>query len=223
MNATLDHLVVAARTLDEGVAWCEATLGIEPGPGGRHELMGTHNRLFSIATPALPQAYFEIIAIDPEASRPDRARWFDLDDLRLLDALAQAPRLVHWVARVDDLHQAAAVLQRHGFDRGRVLQASRSTPTGELRWQITVRDDGRRLLGGALPTLIQWDGVHPSTAMPTSGVTLAALRLRASQPQRLAGALQAIGLTAVSVTTGEDALEVELRTPHGERFLSSRH
>jgi hypothetical protein len=30
----LDHLVVAARTLDEGVAWCEATLGVTPGPGG---------------------------------------------------------------------------------------------------------------------------------------------------------------------------------------------
>ena len=31
----LDHLVVMAASLDEGVAWCEATLGVTPGPGGQ--------------------------------------------------------------------------------------------------------------------------------------------------------------------------------------------
>ncbi len=30
----LDHLVVAARTLEDGVAWCEATLGVTPGLSG---------------------------------------------------------------------------------------------------------------------------------------------------------------------------------------------
>jgi len=53
-GGALDHLVVTARTLDEGAAWCEATLGIVPGPGGRHALMGTHSRLFSIASRAFP-------------------------------------------------------------------------------------------------------------------------------------------------------------------------
>ena len=52
----LDHLVVAARSLDEGAAWCEATLGIVPGPGGKHPLMGTHNRLFPIASDRHPRA-----------------------------------------------------------------------------------------------------------------------------------------------------------------------
>ena len=28
--ARIDHLVIAARTLDEGVRWCEATLGVAP-------------------------------------------------------------------------------------------------------------------------------------------------------------------------------------------------
>jgi hypothetical protein len=50
-GATVDHLVVIAHTLDQGVAWCEQTLGITPGPGGKHPLFGTHNRLFKIATP----------------------------------------------------------------------------------------------------------------------------------------------------------------------------
>ena len=46
MTAQIDHLVIAANTLEEGVAWCERTLGITPGPGGEHPLMGTHNRFF---------------------------------------------------------------------------------------------------------------------------------------------------------------------------------
>ena len=52
----LDHLVVAARSLDEGVRWCAATLGVTPGPGGKHPLMGTHNRLFGIAGDLFPRA-----------------------------------------------------------------------------------------------------------------------------------------------------------------------
>ena len=43
--AGLDHLVVAAASLDEGVPWCEATLGVTPGPGRAHALFGTPNRL----------------------------------------------------------------------------------------------------------------------------------------------------------------------------------
>ena len=46
----LDHLVVACRSLDAGRAWCEATFGVAPQPGGRHALMGTHNLLLSIAS-----------------------------------------------------------------------------------------------------------------------------------------------------------------------------
>jgi hypothetical protein len=44
-----------AASLPEGVAWCEATLGVTPGPGGEHPLMGTHNRLLRIATAGFPQ------------------------------------------------------------------------------------------------------------------------------------------------------------------------
>ena len=55
--AQLDHLVVMATTLDQGVAWCEATLGVTPGPGGEHPLMGTHNRLLSIASERFPNEW----------------------------------------------------------------------------------------------------------------------------------------------------------------------
>jgi Glyoxalase-like domain len=94
----LDHLVVAAGTLAEGVACCEQTLGIRPEAGGQHALMGTHNPVFGIASAEFPRAYFEIIAIDPEMPAPGHARWYELDDAALQSALEHGPRLVHWIA-----------------------------------------------------------------------------------------------------------------------------
>lgn len=168
MNAALDHLVIAARTLDEGVRWCEATLGVAPGPGGRHALMGTHNRLLRLSSEHFPASYLEIIAIDPEAPPPGRARWFDLDRLDL-DA---GPRLVHAVARVESLDAALAALAAAGIDAGRAIAASRDTPQGRLQWRIAVRDDGARPAAGSLPTLIEWGAVHPTTSMPDAGLRL---------------------------------------------------
>lgn len=179
----LDHLVVAARTLAEGVAWCEATLGIVPTQGGRHDFMGTHNRVFSIATPAWPLAYFEIIAIDPEATAPGRARWF------ALDAFDGPPRLQHWVARcrdVDAARQAAVAAGQQ--DPGRVIDAAR----GYLRWRITVPDDGRLVA----PTLIQWASRHPAASMPASGVELLDFEAQPRLSARLSTPLGAVTLTS---------------------------
>ena len=216
MNAALDHLVVAAVTLDEGVAWCEATLGITPGPGGQHPLMGTHNRLFSIASPGFPFAYFEIIAIDAQAPAPARHRWFDLDDAAQQTRLRrEGPQLVHWVARVDDASAAVAALQAQGIDRGEVIAASRPTPLGLLQWQITVRPDGQRLFDGLLPTLIQWGAVHPATSMPDSGVTLVSVEFQHPQAQALASACHAIGLADIPVQAGPAQLRIRLQTPKG--------
>ena len=215
MSAQLDHLVVAATTLDEGVAWCEATLGLTPGPGGQHPLMGTHNRLFSIASPDFPRAYFEIIAIDPAAPAPARRRWFDLDDEALQTRLRRdGPQLVHWVARVDDASAAVAALKARDMDRGEVLAASRPTPQGLLQWQITVRPDGQRLWDGLLPTLIQWGAVHPAASLPDSNVTLASLDLQHPQANVLTPALQSIGLHT-TVRTGPAQLRARLQTPRG--------
>ncbi|MFZ5565830.1 MAG: VOC family protein [Pseudomonadota bacterium] len=215
MSAQLDHLVIAAATLDEGVAWCEATLGITPGPGGQHALMGTHNRLFSIASHDFPLAYFEIIAIDPAAPDPGRRRWFDLDDEALQARLRREdPQLVHWVARVNDAPAAVTALHTQNIDRGEVIAASRPTPQGLLQWQITVRPDGQRLFDGLLPTLIQWGDVHPAAAMPPSGITLAALALQHPQAEGLATGLQVIGL-ARPVRPGPACLRARLQTPRG--------
>ena len=224
MNS-VDHLVVLAPSLAEGVAWCEATLGVVPGPGGEHPLMGTHNRLIPVNTAAFPRAYLEIIAINREAV-PQRAagakRWFDLDDDALQARLrTQGPQLAHWVAEVPDLPQALATLSAQGIDRGQVVAASRPTPQGLLRWQISVRDDGQRLFNGCLPTLIQWGDTHPTQAMADQGVALESLALAHPQAGALRQALDAVGLGAIPVHTGPARLQARLRTPRGPVDLIS--
>ena len=216
---TLDHLVVMAASLDEGVAWCEATLGVTPGPGGEHPLMGTHNRLLKIATADFPTAYLEIIAIHPVAtpSIPTGARrWFDMDDPALRTRIAQqGPTLVHAVVSVPDIHASVAALAAQGLDRGEVLQASRPTARGLLQWHITVRPDGQRLFDGCLPTLMQWGPTHPTDHMPASGVTLHSLRVQHPQADTLRAAYLRLGWTAPAVDAGAPQLSAILQTPRG--------
>ena len=219
MNSCIDHLVVAAASIEEGVAWCERTLGVTPGPGGQHPLMGTHNRLLKIATSTFEEAYFEIIAVNPNAPAPQRVRWFGLDEPGLRQRLRDGPRLIHAVARAAALAAQREALLGMGLDPGVPVKAGRDTPQGPLAWQILVRDDGRLLCGGALPTLIQWDGRHPTQAMPDSGVTLSALTLRGVPlPARDVLRLQDV---SVQATPAAPALTAVLQTPRGEVVLSS--
>lgn len=227
MAAALDHLVVLAATLSDGVAWCEATLGVTPGPGGEHPLMGTHNRLLNIASPGFPGAYLEVIAINPGAP-PARAagakRWFDMDNAAVQASLRQhGPQLAHYVVRVPDTAATVLALAQQGIDRGRVLAASRPTPHGTLSWQISVRDDGQRLFDGCLPTLITWSGAHPTDTMPDSGVTLQSLALQHPQADTLQAACETVGIaSAVAITHGDSPrLTAQFTTPRGTVALSS--
>ena len=183
MKTQIDHLVVVAATLSQGVQWCEDTLGITPGPGGEHDKQGTHNRLFKIATPAHPMAYFEIIAIHPHADpalRSKNARWFDMDDPALQKSVAVQPRLLHFVAGTTDIAAARQAWFDQGIDRGTTIHANRRTPKGLLHWQFSLRPDGQRLFQGTLPSLIQWgkpgdadpQRLHPRNTLPRSKVSL---------------------------------------------------
>ena len=226
LASRIDHLVIAAASLTDGVQWCEKTLGITPGPGGEHPLMGTHNRLFSIASPAFPLAYLEIIAIHsgaPSARSAWARRWFDLDDVELQAHLTKfGPRLVHFVASTARADAGVRALARLGLDRGEVLPASRPTPQGLLSWKITVREDGQRLFYGALPTLIEWGAVHPAHNMSDSGVVLQSLAARHPRAEALRAAYAAIGLTDVEVTPGSPNLTAVLQTPLGLITLESK-
>lgn len=218
-HTEVDHLVVAAASLAQAAEWAEATLGVTPQPGGRHALMGTHNLLLGLSGSVYPQTYLELIAIDPDAPAPGRARWFGLDDPALQARLAaQGPELVGFVARSEmvDMHRWGLINAR--FQPGPILSASRETPEGTLSWKIVVADDGRPLAGGAVPTLIQWSGTHPTARIAPSGVDLTALTVR-GMPDLAHQVLRLRPLTREALPG--PALQVTLATPRGAVTLST--
>ncbi|MFC5497242.1 VOC family protein [Caenimonas terrae] len=218
----IDHLVVAADSLQQGIAWCESTLFVTPGPGGEHPLMGTHNLLLKIETAQFARAYLEIIAIDPQAADPRRKRWFDLDDAQLRAAVKEEPRLVHFVASCERAAVASSALDALGIDRGPQLAAQRETARGPLKWKISVRDDGQRLFYGCLPTLIEWAGAHPAEMLPDSGLKLLSLTATHPRPDDLFTAYRAIHLEGVGIEAGPPNLSARLMTPLGEVTIDSR-
>lgn len=232
MKTHIDHLVIVAKTLEQGVQWCEATLGITPGPGGEHAQYGTHNRLFKIATPAYPLAYFEIIAINPGAKKTGSAtaqRWLDMDNSALQAAVAIEPQLVHFVANTTEIQAARIALKTLGIERGPAMAASRHSRRGLLQWQITVREDGQRLFDGALPSLIQWGKpddaeplrLHPRNSLPRSGVSLQSIAISHPSAAKIQAAYEAIGLTGIAINTGPANLTATLQTPKGLVTLQS--
>ncbi|MSQ57884.1 MAG: VOC family protein [Limnohabitans sp.] len=232
LKTQIDHLVVAARTLDEGVVWCEVTLGITPQVCGEHEKYGTHNRLFKIATPRYPMAYFEIIAINPNASpekRNTHQRWFDLDDVALQKSIANQPSLIHFVVNTSDIQLSRNTWKAQGLDSGPAVHANRRTNKRMLNWQITVRDDGQRLFQGTLPTLIQWGKpdaadpmrLHPRNSLPRSGVSLQQISVTHPSSDKLKLAFESVDLKNIEVATGDANITVHLQTPKGLVVLQS--
>jgi len=189
--------------------------------------------LFNIATPRYPTAYFEIIAINPVASaqkRPEKKRWFDLDDDGLQASIAQQPSLIHFVVNTTDIQVATNTWKAQGLDIGPVVHAQRQTEKGPLHWQITVRNDGQRLFDGTLPTLIQWGEpdatepmrMHPSTSLPRSGVGLLNVMVSHTATDILTSAYKAVHLNDIEMISGEANISVHLQTPKGLVVLQSR-
>ena len=203
----LDHIIVAARTLDEGAAWVAARLGARPAGGGKHTAMGTHNRLLSLG----PGAYLEVIAIDPDAPAPARPRWFSLDTPAMSERLARSPALIHWVARTDDIERD---LRPWTGDRVDVLEMQR----GDFRWRIAVAADGLLRDEGTRPTLIQWLGPSPAGVLPDVGIRLERLLLRHERASHTLDTLGRAGLGprgSVQAAAKGPALRAELQTSSG--------
>ncbi|MFM0049983.1 VOC family protein [Caballeronia grimmiae] len=215
---TLDHLVIAARTLDEGAQFVAAKFGVESEPGGAHPLMGTHNRLLGL----WGGAYVEVIAADPAAAPREapRPRLFALDDPAMQERLASGPQLVHWVARVDRPKSLTRWREQYPERIAPVVAMSRGGNT----WKLTVPDDGafpawQAAGDGVLPSLIQWDTPrHPGDALPATGLALRALTGFHPNADVIAEQLAWLGashLMRVESTAGAPVLVAEFELPDG--------
>ncbi len=205
MLLSLDHLAVCAETLETGSAYVEEVLGVAPEPGGQHAQMGTHNRLLSLG----PEIYLEVIAIDPDADLPGRARWFGLDSFEGL------PKLTNWIAKCDDL---GPVLQASPPGKMDVMDLAR----GDLRWQMAVPENGQVAFDGAYPALISWTGqAHPATRLQDQRCRLEELCIFHPEAVALREYLEPmVDMTQIKIETGPDVcIEAHIRTPSGLRIL----
>lgn len=213
----LDHLVVGAASLDQGIAWIRDMLGVEIPRGGEHVRMGTHNCLMQIGS----GAYLEVIAINPAAPFSDRPRWFGLDNPTVRAALEQEPSLLTWVVNTCDI---SASLQQTEFSFGNVEAMSRN----DLKWLITIPTDGNPPEGGVIPMLIQWQNcIHPADSMTESGCSLEKLEIYHAQPEAIAAVLKTIGAWGLVEIQALPAgsrpyLAARILTPSGSRVLTGR-
>ncbi len=209
-----DHIVVAADSLDQGCEYVRETLGVAPFGGGEHTAMGTHNRVLKLGD----KCYLEVIAINPRAPKPMRPRWFEFDTEEMRRSLREKPRLVTWAIRTDNIEEAAA---NASAPLGKITAMTR----GDLRWRLTLTEDGRLPEAGIIPFLIQWEGnAHPAFKMPESGCTLAGLYGRHPQPETVKQTLQSLGaerLLKVEALGSAPApfLTAMINTPNGVKEL----
>jgi hypothetical protein len=200
----IDHLAVVAERLEDGVAAVETLLGVPMAGGGKHPLMGTHNRLLSLG-----DLYLEVIAADPDAPHPGRPRWFDMDRFH------GTPRLTNWIAACDDL-AAEVALGPEGI--GEPISLSR----GDYRWQMAVPPDGRLPFDGAFPALIRWEGTaHPAPALPDHGLRLTRLEIGHPAAQDLTAALKGrlVDARVKIIPADRVTLRATIDTPTGSRVL----
>jgi hypothetical protein len=205
----LDHIVIGAASLAEGVRFVRERLGVDIPPGGKHPLMSTHNHLMRLGS----SAFLEVIAIDPDAPAPQRRRWFDMDDPAMRTRLAKGPHIITWVVRSPDI---IAAQQASAYPLPAVINARRDA----LSWRMTVAEDGRIPGEGALPHVIQWDGgARPWERMADTGCSLDAFVITHPDPAMISAGLRSIGaagLPGVVVEMGPaPALGARVVTPSG--------
>lgn len=204
LRSQFDHLVVAIRSLPDGIAEFERLTGITAVAGGRHPGRGTENALVSFGG----GMYLEIIAPQAGATLSPRD-----EAMRELDRL----RIIHWAISVSDADEAARTLRGAGFAVQPPQAGARVAPSGErLEWVTFSLDDSSLSVA---PFFIQWSPAtrHPAMTAP-GGCALVRLALYDPEADRLSRALAALGVEGV--TCAKDAPRIEARMACGDRIAT---
>ena len=217
-QTTIDHLVIGAAELDKATKQIQDFIKAEFLAGGKHPLMATHNRLIKLQH----SLYMEIIAADPSASLPKnptrKNRWFSLDAGATQKRLSRAPQPLCWVVAVNDIEQTS---MHCGYNPGNVIEMTR----GNLKWKITVSENGDLPESGVLPILIEWPhGKHPTKTMPESNIFFEELALFHPHPSEIKHILSKLNINGpIKVNLGEPKLQFSLKTPDNTSVTFSEH
>ncbi|MEO7229345.1 MAG: VOC family protein [Candidatus Limnocylindrales bacterium] len=125
----IDHLVIACADPDAAVADLERDVGLLPGGGGRHEALGTFNRLVWLG-----DTYLELIGVF-DRTLAERS-WIGGPTVRALDA---GGGLATWAVATDDIVGDVARLNAGGAGLAEPIAGERGRPDGAMvRWRLSV-------------------------------------------------------------------------------------
>jgi hypothetical protein len=94
----IDHVIYAAADLDVAAARIERELGVAARGGGRHEGLGTHNRIVPLGG-----GYLELLGV----ADPDEAARSDVGNALLARLEREGDGLFGWAVAVDDVEPVA--------------------------------------------------------------------------------------------------------------------
>lgn len=209
---TLDHVVLAAPSLDEAVVLVEERTGIRAKPGGRHPT-GTANALIAFTVDGgRSRHYLELIGPDAESGvAQEDVETFGIRHLT-------GPRVAAYALHPDDIDADAAAAEAAGFDLGDVSPYSRTTPTGDLlEWRLTLPPSGQ---SPEIPFLIDWGSTPHPALQDLPLLELQRFTIRHPHPERVRTLLGAISADIAIERADEPGLELVVRGLRGEVSFS---
>lgn len=168
----IDHLVIAVADPEAAAAELERALGLEATGGGRHDALGTYNRLVWLG-----DTYLELIGVFDRSLA--ETSWIGAPTVQALDA---GGGLATWAIASDALHDDVERLRATGADLGEPQPGERRRPDGAVvRWRLAVP---RRLGPAEPPFLIEHDAASAEWT-PADRAARAGMRHPIGGPVRL--------------------------------------
>jgi hypothetical protein len=144
----VDHLVIAVRSVETAAEVLERDLGLAVTGGGRHESMGTHNRLAFLG-----DTYIELIGVF-DAALVRSSSSFAVGGAALRQLEERGEGLATYALATDDVARDVARLRAVGSPIGGPVAGSRIRPDGEIvRWVCAFPELGP----GRPPFIIEHD------------------------------------------------------------------
>jgi len=156
----IDHLVIAVAEPDDAAARLEAELGLVTTGGGRHEALGTFNRLVWLG-----DTYLELLGIfDPALAERS---WIGAPTV---ETLSRGGGLATWAIATDALAIDLAALRAVGSDLGDPIDGERRRSDGTLvSWSLAAPP---RLGPSEPPFLIEHDRASAEWTPPERAARL---------------------------------------------------
>ncbi|HEY8871320.1 MAG TPA: VOC family protein [Candidatus Limnocylindrales bacterium] len=125
----IDHLVIATPDPDAAAEDMGRALGLKASGGGRHEALGTFNRLIWLG-----DSFVELIGVFDRGLA--KGSWTGRPTLQ---ALASGAGLATWAIATDDIERDSAALRSLGSDLQPALSGQRARPDGRVvQWRFAL-------------------------------------------------------------------------------------